>query len=170
MFIFAKLNILPIFTTEFIVHLLDEFVLNSMNLVLTLIIYSMAFDAKFTINGTTYDALNAGYRMKRDVDSKGCPSSHVYGVEIWGTVESTDDTNIIESMFNEYKPFSGGIIFKKGNEDAKMKEFKFEKAYVIGFEESFERKNETPMTIDFKITAQKVDCNGATHEEEWPEK
>ena len=130
----------------------------------------MAFDAKFTINGTTYDALKAGYRMMRDVDSKGCPSSHVYGVEIWGTVESTDDTNIIESMFNEYKPFSGGITFKKGNEDAKMKEFKFEKAYVSDFEESFERKNETPMTIDFKITAQKVDCNGATHEEEWPEK
>lgn len=130
----------------------------------------MAFDAKFTINGTTYDALKAGYRMIRDVDSKGCPSSHVYGVQIWGTVESTDDTNIIESMFNEYKPFSGNITFKKGSEDAKMKEFKFEKAYVIGFEESFERKNETPMTIDFKITAQKVDCNGATHEEEWPEK
>lgn len=129
----------------------------------------MAFDAKITINGKKYDALKAGYRMMRDVDSKGCPSSHVYGVRIWGTVESTDDTNIIESMFNEHKPFSGDIVFKKGTEDAKMKEFKFVKAYVIEFEEDFERKNETPMTIKFVLTAQKVDCNGATHEEEWPE-
>ncbi len=130
----------------------------------------MAFDAKITIKGTKYDALKAGYSMKRDVDSKGCPSSHVYGVRIWGTVESTEDTNIIETMFTEHSPFSGNITYKKGTEDAKMKEFKFENAYVIEFTENFERKNETPMTIDFVISAQKVDCNGASHEEEWPEK
>ena len=128
----------------------------------------MAFDAKVTLEGKDYDALKCGFEVQRDVDQKGRPSSHAYGVRIWGEIESTEDTTLLESICSEYKPINGSLIFKKGDEDAKMKELEFEEGYVIKFKEEFERKDKSPMAIAFTISAKIIKCGNAVHEEEWP--
>lgn len=129
----------------------------------------MSFNAKLKFSGKDgIDVLACDYKLTRDVDAKGRPSSGVYGGTINLTIESTDDTSIIESMVNQYKPVDGTVTFKKSDEDAKMKELSFEKAYVISFQESIDVKGAKPMQMDFTISAEKIKIGNAEHKNEWP--
>ena len=114
------------------------------------------------------DVLKCFYKLHRDVDAKGRPSSGVYGGTINLTIESTDDTSIVESMVNQYKPVDGVITFKKSDEDAKMKELEFTKAYVIDFEEVIDVAGSKPMEMVFTISAETLKIGNAEHKNEWP--
>ena len=51
----------------------------------------MAFRSSLNLGGKEYDVLECNYSLKRDVDSKGRPSSNIYGGKITVRVESTGD-------------------------------------------------------------------------------
>ena len=112
--------------------------------------------------------LDCSYSLKRDVDSKGRPSSNIYGGKITVRVESTEDTTILETMVNQFKPFNGSIEFKKGDEEGKMKELTFENAYIIEFSEGIDIVGTAPMSISVTISAQTIKIGGAEYEENWP--
>lgn len=131
----------------------------------------MAFNAKLKIGSAdNIDVIKCDYALRRDVDPKGRPSSGVYGGTINLSVESTDDTSIIESMVNQYKPIDGTVTFKKGDEDAKMKELSWEKGYVISYKEGIDKNGDVPMLIDFTVSAEKIKIGNAEHKNEWPVK
>src|SRR5436190_11276870 len=99
----------------------------------------MSFKAKLSLGGKDYDVLHSSYSFRRDVDSKGRPSSGIYGGTVEIQIESTDDTSILEAMVNnQYKAQQGTITFQKRDEDAKMKELTFEDGYVVNFSESLD--------------------------------
>lgn len=130
----------------------------------------MAFRASFKFaDSKEFDVLNWDTEFNRDVDPKGRPSSGIYGGKVIVEVESTPDTIILDKMFKEYQPVSGSIVFKKADEDAKMKELTFENGYIVKYKESLCVANEYPMTIKFEISAQKVAIESATYEQNWPE-
>jgi hypothetical protein len=83
-------------------------------------------------------------------------------------VESTDDTSLIEWMVDQYKTNDGTITFKKGDQDSKMKELKWEKGYIVQYTESLDHRGETPMTISFVVSAQKITVGSASHSNPWP--
>ena len=114
------------------------------------------------------DRLDCTYSLKRDVDSKGRPSSNIYGGQIRLHVESTDDTSILENMTNQFKPHSGSIVFKKGDEEAKMKELTWENGYITEFTENIDIVGSQPMTITFVVSAQVIKIGGAQFEQNWP--
>ena len=58
----------------------------------------MAFRATLSFAGKEFDVLDCTYSLKRDVDSKGRPSSNIYVGQIRLHVESTDDTSILENQ------------------------------------------------------------------------
>jgi hypothetical protein len=128
----------------------------------------MAFKARLKIGSKEVDVLKCDYALYRDVDSKGRPSSGVYGGKINLTIESTDDTSIIESMINQFKPIDGTVTFKKTDEDAKMKELSWEKGYVINFQEGIDITGEVPMQISFTVSAQTIKIGNAEHKNDWP--
>ena len=128
----------------------------------------MAFRATLSFGGKEFDVLDCKYNLKRDVDSKGRPSSNIYGGQIRIHVESTEDTSILEQMTNQFKPNSGGITFKKGDEEAKLKELTWENGYIIEFEEDIDIVGSKPMTITFVISAQVIKIGGAQFEQNWP--
>jgi hypothetical protein len=129
----------------------------------------MAFRAELTISGKQFDILNCTFSMSRDTDPKGRPSSNVYGGRISFEIESTSDTTIIESMVNsQFKPFSGNVIFKKTDEDAKLKELGFENAYIVHYQEGIDANGENPMTIKFTISAETIKLGNAEHDNRWP--
>lgn len=128
----------------------------------------MAFEGKVVIEGKEYDAIEADYEFKRDADAKGRPSSHVHGMILSCTVESTESTSLVEAAFDEFKRIKGQFIFKKGDERAKMKDIEFEDATIVNFKEHFKRDDSSPMTISLKMTARKVKCGSAVYEAEWP--
>ena len=128
----------------------------------------MAFRATLSLGGKEFDVLDCSYNLRRDVDSKGRPSSNIYGGQVRIHVESTDDTSILEQMINQFKPISGGIVFKKGDEEAKMKELTWENGYIIEFEEDIDIIGAKPMTISFVVSAQAIKIGGAQFEQNWP--
>ncbi|HHU57796.1 MAG TPA: type VI secretion system needle protein Hcp [Bacteroidales bacterium] len=128
----------------------------------------MAFRASLQLAGKEYDVLDCDYKLERDVDSKGRPASNVYGGKIRVQVESTEDTAILEQMVNQFKPISGSIVFKKGDEEAKMKELLWENGYIVSFEESIDVVGSRPMTTSFTVSAQVLKMGGAQFEQNWP--
>jgi hypothetical protein len=128
----------------------------------------MAFKATLSIDGKEFDVQKCSYQLRRDVDSKGRPSSDIYGGTVDVTVESTEDTSIIESMVNQFKPGSGSIVFNKGNEESKMKELIWENGYIIDFKEDIDVIGKQPMLLSFKVSAQILKIGGAQIEQSWP--
>lgn len=129
----------------------------------------MAFNAKIQLGSKEYDVLQCSFSLNRDVDAKGRPSSGVYGGTIHVEVESTEDTSVIESMVNsQYKPFSGKIIIKKTDEDAKMKELTFTDSYIIQYNEGINVVGNHPMTLSFVISARTLKLGNAEHVNDWP--
>ncbi len=128
----------------------------------------MSFRSSLNLGGKEYDVLECNYSLKRDVDSKGRPSSNIYGGKITVRVESTEDTTILETMVNQFKPFNGSIVFKKGDEEGMMKELTFENAYIIEFAEGIDIIGTAPMSINITISAQVIKIGGAEYEENWP--
>ncbi|WP_291911108.1 type VI secretion system tube protein TssD [Chitinophaga sp. CB10] len=129
----------------------------------------MAFNAKIQLGSKEYDVLQCSFSLNRDVDAKGRPSSGVYGGTIHVEIESTEDTSVIESMVNnQYKPFSGKIIIKKTDEDAKMKELTFTDSYIIQYNEGINVVGNHPMTLSFVISARTLKLGAAEHVNDWP--
>ena len=92
-----------------------------------------SFRATLELGGKEYDVLYSNYEFSRSTDSKGKPSSSISGGRVSVTVESTDDTTAIEAMLNsQFKAVEGKIVYKKTEEDAKMKEIAFKNAYTVG--------------------------------------
>lgn len=130
----------------------------------------MAFKASFKFSDSReFDVLTWRVKFNRDVDPKGRPASDIYGGTIYVEVESTPDTIVLDKMFKQYKPVNGNIVFKKADEDAKMKELVFENGYVVDYEEALNVANQYPMTIKFAISAQTVKMDEATFVQDWPE-
>lgn len=128
----------------------------------------MAFRASLNLAGKSFDVLDCNYEFNRDVDSKGRPASNIYGGKIYVHIESTEDTSILEQMVSQFKPSSGSIVFKKENEEAKMKELEWENGYIIHYKESIDVVGAKPMSLAFTISAQVIKMGGAQFEQNWP--
>ncbi len=131
----------------------------------------MSFRATLQLGNSSLDVLFCTYELSRDTDSKGRPASGLYGGRMTLEVESTADTSVLEAMVNsQFKPFSGSVIFKKGDEDAKMKELSFKNAYIVYFKETLDVHGKTPMVIQFTISAEELSMGDAIHENRWPQR
>ncbi len=128
----------------------------------------MAFRATLSLGGKEFDVLDCDYKLERDVDSKGRPASNIYGGKVRVHIESTEDSSILEAMVTQFKPNSGTIVFKKGDEEAKMKELSWENGYIISYEESIDVVGSKPMTLTFVVSAQVLKVGGAQFEQNWP--
>ena len=129
----------------------------------------MSFKTRLKLGGKEYDVTQCRYSLHRDVDSKGRPSSSVYGGTIHIEVESTEDTSVIEAMVNnQYKAFAGSLLFKKGDEDATMKELKFEDAYIIQYNEGISVSDNSPMALSFVLSSRVLEVQNAKLENDWP--
>lgn len=128
-----------------------------------------SFRASFEFGGNEYDVLYSNFEFSRKTDSKGKPSSNVLGGRVHLVIESTEDTTVIESMLNgQFKPVEGKIVFKKTDEDAKMKEVTFKNAYVVNYKETLDVTNDVPMRIDVTFSAEEISVGDATLDNRWP--
>ena len=128
-----------------------------------------SFRASFEFGGNEYDVLYSNFEFSRNTDSKGKPSSNVLGGRVHLVIESTEDTTVIESMLNgQFKPVDGKIVFKKTDEDAKMKEVTFKNAYVVNYKETLDVTNDVPMRIDVTFSAEEISVGDAILDNRWP--
>lgn len=117
----------------------------------------MAFKASFKFSDSReFDVLRWDVKFNRDVDPKGRPASDIYGGKIYVEVESTPDTIVLDKMFKQYQPVNGSIVFKKADEDAKMKELVFENGYVVEIRGGTECGQ--PLSDDNQVRHFRTDC------------
>ena len=128
-----------------------------------------SFRATLEMGGKEYDVLYSNYEFSRSTYSKGRPSSSISGGRVSVTVESTEDTTALESMVNsQFKPIDGKIVYKKTDEDAKMKEIEFKNAYIVHYKETLDTTNEVPMTIAMTFSAESITVGNAELDNRWP--
>jgi len=128
----------------------------------------MAYSAILDFEGKEFDVVRCECSISRSVDSKGRPSSNLYGGNVTVQIESTGDNTIFQSMASQFKSCSGTITFKKDEADM-MKEMSWENGYITDFEERMDNMDGTPMMICFTVSAQTLIVGGETLEQNWPE-
>ena len=128
-----------------------------------------SFRASLELGGKEFDVLSSDYAFSRDTDKKGKIASNVYGGRISISIESTADTTVIEAMLNsQFKAIEGKIVYKKSEEDAKMKEIEFKNAYVVYYKETLAVNGDVPMVINFTISAEEMSIGNASIDNRWP--
>lgn len=128
------------------------------------------FNATLKFKGKEFDIRYVDYCIERDVDAKGRPASHLYGGLIRIIIESTEDTTILENMVTQFNPHNGTIEYKKGDEEAVMKELNWEQGYIIKFKETADVEGKKAMVIDFTVSAKILKIGNAVFEQSWPSK
>ena len=61
-------------------------------------------------------------------------------------------------------------MFKRGDQDSKMKDITFKKAYCVKYAETFDARGggaQASMVLSLVISADEVNVNGATHKHNW---
>jgi hypothetical protein len=131
----------------------------------------MAYEMKFKFAGKDYNVLNSSYAFSRSVDAKGRPSSGVYGGEVHLTIETHDDTKILEIMLNKQStPQTGEVTFSKGTNQGVLKTLKFEDGFVTQYSESSSAMGSENMVINITISARVISVgDSAKHENSWPD-
>ena len=69
---------------------------------------------------------------------------------------------------SQFKAVDGKIIYKKTEEDAKMKEIEFKNAYIGHYKETLDATNEVPMTIAMTFSAETITVGNAELDNRWP--
>jgi len=128
-----------------------------------------SFRASFEFGGKEFDVITSEYIFNRNTDDKGKPSSSVKGGRVTVCIESTADTSVIEAMLNsQFKAVEGKIVFKKTEEDSKMKEVEFKNAYIVYFKEELDVNNEIPMRLTVTFSAEELTVGNASLFNRWP--
>ena len=128
----------------------------------------MAYHATLNFEGNEFDVIRFNCSIERSTDSKGRPSSDLFGGKLLVQIESTDDNKIFESMVSQSKPCSGTITVTKDEEDM-MNEIKWQNGFIVNLEERMRNTDGMPMTQTFTVSAQTLIDGGATLEQNWPE-
>lgn len=128
----------------------------------------MAYKASLTIAGKTMDVLSCSYAFSRNTDHKGKPVSDTSGGTVNLALESTEETDILETMLNKQDaPQEVTIDFQQSESTASMKKITLSEAFVVGFSESF--SDGSPMMYQITLSAKKIDVGGkAILENDWP--
>lgn len=130
-----------------------------------------SFSAVFDAAGSEEcEVVSSSYSFNQTTDDKGRPSSVVQGGVIEVTILSTDSVKLISWMLDPYKRADGKIVFKRGDQDSKMKEIAFKEAYCVKYKETFDARGggeQASMLLSLTISANKIDVNGASHDHKW---
>ena len=126
-----------------------------------------SFSASFEMDGNKFPVISCTYSFGQAMDAKGQPSSDIVGGNISLQIAATDDSSIIGWMIDPNGKKNGSIIFKRSDQDATLKEVKFEEGFCVGYSESFTANSQMPMTISLNISAKKVSVGDATLEKKW---
>jgi Hemolysin coregulated protein Hcp (TssD) len=131
----------------------------------------MAYEMKFNFAGAKYNVLASSFAFNRSVDAKGRPSSGVYGGELNLTIESQDDTKIVEIMLNKQTTAqTGEIEYSKGTNQGVFRKVSFEDGFITSYSEAESSGGTENMAINITISARVIKIgDSAKLENNWPD-
>lgn len=128
----------------------------------------MSFLAKLKIDGDTFNVLECKLSLSQAIDNSGKPSAEPQGGIVSLTLESTASSDFFRWMISNTETRDGEIIFYRRDAISKMRDLKFEKAYCIGYNETFLSTHSTPMRIELVLSAKSLSMNGVEFKRNWP--
>jgi hypothetical protein len=127
----------------------------------------MAYKASLTMAGKTLDILSCSYAFNRNTDHKGKPVSDTSGGTVSLALESTEETDILETMLNKQDvPQTVTIDFQQSESTASMKKIELKEAFIVSFSESF--SDGSPMVYQVTISAKEMTIGKAELKNDWP--
>jgi hypothetical protein len=128
----------------------------------------MSFLAKLKIDGESYNVLECNLGLHQSIDNSGKPSAEPQGGILTLVIESTESPDFFRWMISNTETKDGEVIFFRRDAISKMRDLKFEKAYCIGYNETFLNSNSTPMQIQLVLSAKEISMNGVSFKRNWP--
>ena len=130
-----------------------------------------SFSAVFDAAGSEEcEVVSCSYSFNQTTDDKGRPSSVVQGGTVKVTIVSTDSTKLISWSLDPYKRADGKIVFKRGDQNSKMKEISFKEAYCVGYTENFDARGDqtqASMVLSLVISANILRVGDAEINNKW---
>ncbi|HQV51087.1 MAG: hypothetical protein IPI00_07090 [Flavobacteriales bacterium] len=132
----------------------------------------MSFRADLTIDDRTYRVLSCTHTLLTPVDPpSGRPTGRTRGGTVTIEIESTDDIflwmKIAHLAVAGEQVFDGEVVFRKVEEDVRMRTLKFKDAMVAEHTETYNATDKTPMTIKFSLTARRLIMEGTSESGEF---
>jgi Hemolysin coregulated protein Hcp (TssD) len=127
----------------------------------------MSFLSKLTIDNQDFVVLSCNYRFYKDRDPSNKPSGSALGGELKVKIEATGKTEFLDWTLKEDQTKDGEIIFYKRDAMSKLRSIKFERAYCISYEETFNSENTEPLIIELIICAKKLTIGDCISENVW---
>ena len=121
------------------------------------------------MDGNTYSVRQLGLEISQTIDAVGRPSSATQGGKIKLEIDVADDDTLSEWMADPHKTMGGSVRYYRTDEDATLKELKFEDAFCVEYTERFDGTQSTqPMTTTIVLSAQKLKIGQVSVENNWP--
>jgi hypothetical protein len=133
----------------------------------------MPFQCVLTIDDKTFSVLSFSYKMQRDSDRSGRPTSSLYGCKILLTVEHSPNCILLHDWaYKNHEVKNGSITFMKRDNFQKQTEIKFSEGYIMAISTEFLNEGDMPMIESIVITANKFEYesqgNMTSYELDWP--
>jgi hypothetical protein len=127
----------------------------------------MAYKASLKMAGKEFDILSCSYAFSRNTDHKGKPVSDTSGGTVNLALESTEESDILETMLNKQdSPQTVTIDFQQSESTASMKKIELKEAFIISFSESF--SDGAPMVYQITLSAKEMKIGNAELKNDWP--
>jgi hypothetical protein len=128
----------------------------------------MAYKASLKIGSLEpLDVLSCSYAFSRNTDHKGKPVSDTSGGTVSLALESTEKSDILETMLNKQDaPQTVTIDFQQSESTASMKKIELKEAFIIQFSESF--SDGAPMVYQITLSAKEMTIGSAKLINDWP--
>ncbi len=126
----------------------------------------MSFKSELTIDGKTFSIRRFLTTIVRNTDAKGRPSS----MPAWAILirlDAFDDTTLTGWMVDPSRQMDGKITIYKIDQDAKLKEIEFKKAYCTYMSDIF-KADVSYATCEIHIHGKDIQINSASLEGNWP--
>jgi hypothetical protein len=123
-----------------------------------------------SVNGKEFQLTNFEYKISREIDLKGMPSSRPRVGLMHFTKRSDKSFFFVNLLFNYDKQIDGNILFYENLNTNYYKRIDFEKAYVVDYFEYIQndKKEGIKLLESFIISPEVIKIDGIALDNNWP--
>jgi hypothetical protein len=114
-----------------------------------------------------FEVLRCRINTGRPYDTTGLPTGKVRTVLLDMDIVISENEVVIASVFDMNDLVKGTIEFKKIDEDAKFRTIKFDKSWIVEYEELFQPGASGSMILTIQVTTGTVEIDGVSTSSIW---
>jgi hypothetical protein len=132
-----------------------------------------SFSATLSLSSTKagkigdFEVLKCRIDTGRTFEVSGLPTSKRRAVKLELSIVISEGEVVIGSVFDSNDLVKGTIEFKKIDENTKFRTIKFDKSWIVEYEEIFEPGEKNSMVLNFSVTAGTIEIDGVSATETW---